>query len=136
MLKANKNKFRGKTIFIIGNGQSIKDCNMQLLKDKNTFWAYIADKKWVWNPNFSEKPQPEPCETMLYVNVKGDLSRCPRIHMYEKFGNILVDDFETIMTGSAVKKFKESFSARKFNNPVCDICLNNLETTVPINQGF
>jgi len=50
-----ENKYLGETIFIIGNGPSLKDIDMHMLKDRYTFSfnrAYIVYDEWGFFPSF------------------------------------------------------------------------------------
>jgi uncharacterized Rossmann fold enzyme len=54
-MKGLKDKYKGERVFVIGNGPSLKDINMSLLKDEFTFSfnrAYIAYNDWGFYPSF------------------------------------------------------------------------------------
>ena len=72
----------------------------------------------------------------LYISSSGDVSVCPRIHMYEKIGNLLTDSFDSIVKSDEMNTLKNQFNNLGFRNPVCGICMENRETEHPINQGF
>lgn len=72
----------------------------------------------------------------LYISSNGDVSVCPRIHKYEKVGNLLEDSIDYINNGKEITELKEQFEKNKFKNPVCSICMDNLETEIAIDQGF
>ncbi len=72
----------------------------------------------------------------LYISSNGDVSVCPRIHMYEKIGNLLEDSFFEVIKSKRMKQLKDQFNHLDFNNPVCKICMYNREIDQAINQGF
>jgi MoaA/NifB/PqqE/SkfB family radical SAM enzyme len=82
---------------------------------------------------------PKPCRApwqQLYVASNGDVSVCPRIHLYENIGNLLTDSLADIEAGERLGRLRERFAGREFANPVCAICLEGRETERPIRQGF
>jgi MoaA/NifB/PqqE/SkfB family radical SAM enzyme len=90
-------------------------------------------------PKYVDKPKKKKCRApweQLYISSDADVSVCPRIHMYEKLGNLLKDDFKDIIRGRVVTDLKDQFKKQSFNNPVCGICVDNLETEIEIDQGF
>lgn len=72
----------------------------------------------------------------LYISSNGDVSVCPRIHKYEKIGNLIEQSLESIIHGSELKMLKDQFERSDFKNPVCEICMANRETEIEIEQGF
>jgi hypothetical protein len=56
--------------------------------------------------------------------------------MYAKIGNLLTDSFESIINGMAMTDLRRQFDDRSFRNPVCNVCMDNLETELAIDQGF
>lgn len=74
--------------------------------------------------------------TQLYIGSNGDVSVCPRIHKYVVIGNILKQDMQQILTSPAILSLQQQMQERRFTNPVCGICVENLETRQAINQGF
>lgn len=55
MIKLKKNQYKGKTIYIIGNGPSLNQIDMNRLRGEYTFSfnrAYIAYEKWGFHPTF------------------------------------------------------------------------------------
>lgn len=114
-------------------------------KDRANHILCVAEKKAVSYgmhfsiPKYEDKLKPKQCSApwkQLYISSNGDVSVCPRIHMYEKSGNLLKDNFEEIIKGVAVTELKRQFKQHSFNNPVCGICMDNLETEFEIDQGF
>ncbi|MBE0577384.1 MAG: radical SAM protein [Desulfuromonadales bacterium] len=90
-------------------------------------------------PKYEESFQAKTCRApwhQLYVSSNGDVSVCPRIHMYEKMGNLLTDNFSRILKGREMRSLKQQFDNLHFNNPVCGICMENCETKQAIDQGF
>jgi radical SAM protein with 4Fe4S-binding SPASM domain len=89
-------------------------------------------------PQYASSP-PKSCKApwqQLYISSNGDVSVCPRIHRYEKIGNLLEDSFASIIKSDKMKKLKDQFTQLEFRNPVCKICMENRETEQAINQGF
>jgi len=87
-------------------------------------------------PNYSE---PKHCRApwqQLYISSNGDVSVCPRIHIYERIGNLLTQSLDEIVNGNEMRTLRKQFKKRAFTNPVCAICMDNLETKQSINQGF
>ena len=90
-------------------------------------------------PRYSENVAPKRCRApwqRLYISSNGDVSVCPRIHVYERIGNLLHQDLRGIVRGSRMRNLMRQFNRSAFANPVCRICLANKETEVPIEQGF
>ncbi len=55
MIDKLKNKYKGQRIYIIGNGPSLREINVSLLKNEYTFSfnrAYLAYKNWGFSPSF------------------------------------------------------------------------------------
>ena len=105
----------------------------------------IAEKKAVGYgmhfsiPRYKHELNPKKCRApwkQLYISSNGDVSVCPRICTYEKIGNLLTDNFENIINGIAMNELRRQFDVHSFNNPVCGICMDNLETELAIDQGF
>jgi radical SAM protein with 4Fe4S-binding SPASM domain len=105
----------------------------------------IAKKKAVGHgmsfsiPRYKDKFKPKQCRApwnQLYISSNGDVSICPRIHRYAKIGNLLTDSFEGILKSRAMADLRRQFNERRFSNPVCSICMDNLETELAIDQGF
>jgi MoaA/NifB/PqqE/SkfB family radical SAM enzyme len=83
--------------------------------------------------------EPKSCRApwqQLYVSSNGDVSVCPRIHLYENIGNLLTDSLADIEAGERLRRLRERFAAGEFANPVCAICLEGRETEQAIRQGF
>jgi radical SAM protein with 4Fe4S-binding SPASM domain len=74
--------------------------------------------------------------TQLYIGSDGNVSVCPRIHKYAVIGNILQQDMQQILTNPAILSLQQQMQKRQFVNPVCGICVENLENQQAINQGF
>lgn len=74
--------------------------------------------------------------TQLYIGSDGNVSVCPRIHRYAVIGNILQQDMQQILTNPAILSLQQQMQKRQFANPVCGICVENLENQQAINQGF
>ena len=72
----------------------------------------------------------------LYISSNGNVSVCPRIHMYENIGNILNSNLRKIERGEKLYQFRNKFEIQNYNNPVCQICNENKESEIPIDQGF
>jgi len=90
-------------------------------------------------PRYDSKLKAKQCRApwnQLYISSNGDVSICPRIHMYAKIGNLLTDSLESIINGMAMTDLKRQFDDRSFKNPVCNVCMDNLETELAIDQGF
>ncbi len=90
-------------------------------------------------PKYEDTVKPKQCRapwSQLYISSNGDVSVCPRIHLYAKIGNFLTDSFKSIMNGSSMADLKKEFDNHSFSNPVCGICMDSLETERAINQGF
>ena len=90
-------------------------------------------------PRYEDEVKPKQCRapwSQLYISSNGDVSVCPRIHRYAKLGNLLTDSFKSIISGSALADLRRQFDERSFSNPVCDVCMDNLETELAIDQGF
>ena len=90
-------------------------------------------------PKYEDEQKPKHCRapwTQLYISSNGDVSVCPRIHVYAKIGNLLTDSFRNIINGSAMADLRRQFDERSFSNPVCGVCMDNLETELAIDQGF
>jgi len=90
-------------------------------------------------PKFVTKKEPKYCQmpwNSLYISSNGDVAVCPRIHIYEKIGNLLESDLKEVETSQNLQKFREQFKNKKFDNPVCGVCEENKEHEIPINQGF
>lgn len=90
-------------------------------------------------PRYKDEVKPKQCRapwSQLYVSSNGDVSVCPRIHMYAKIGNLLTDSFKSIIGSSAMADLRKQFDERSFSNPVCGVCMDNLEAELAIDQGF
>lgn len=90
-------------------------------------------------PKYEDEQKPKHCRapwTQLYISSNGDVSVCPRIHVYAKVGNLLTDSFRSIIDGGAMADLRRQFDERNFSNPVCGVCMDNLETELVIDQGF
>lgn len=92
-------------------------------------------------PFYSDSDQvpPKNCRApwcQIYISSNGDVSVCPRIHVYERIGNLIDADWQTVVGSSAMKDLKRQFIAGDFNNPVCGICMANKESEIAIDQGF
>jgi len=90
-------------------------------------------------PKYEDKQKPKDCRapwSQLYVSSNGDVSVCPRIHLYAKIGNLFVDSFKSIINGSAMANLRNQFDERNFSNPVCGVCIDNLENEIAIDQGY
>jgi len=90
-------------------------------------------------PRYSDGAEPRSCRApwgQLYIGSNGDVSVCPRIHLYAKLGNLLEESFQSVIEGKEMKSLKQQFSERRFENPVCQVCMDGLETVLPIEQGF
>jgi len=90
-------------------------------------------------PRFEKNPEPKSCRSpwqQLYISSNGDVSVCPRIHMYAKIGNLLTGTFHDITRGKEMKDLKRQFKESNFSNPVCGVCMENRETECAIDQGF
>ncbi len=72
----------------------------------------------------------------LYISSNGDVSVCPRIHKYEKIGNLIEQSLASIIHGDELNDLKDQFERSDFKNPVCEICMANKETEIAIEQGF
>lgn len=87
----------------------------------------------------TEKHKPKKCRAQLnqlYISASGNVSICPRIHIYARIGNLLEESFEEIINSSAMADLRRQFDDRSFKNPVCNLCMDNLETEFAIDQGF
>lgn len=90
-------------------------------------------------PRYHDVAEPRNCRApwgQLYIGSNGDVSVCPRIHLYAKLGNLLEESFESVIEGKEMKSLKQQFSEGRFENPVCQVCMAGLETELPIEQGF
>ena len=90
-------------------------------------------------PKYSDEMTKKRCRaplSQLYISSNGDVSICPRIHMYENIGNLIKDDLQSILGSTKLEDIKNQISAKVFKNPVCGICIENRESENPINQGF
>jgi len=45
--------------------------------------------------------------TQFYISSNGEVSVCPRIHVYENLGNIIEQSFEDILEGKKLKALKK-----------------------------
>lgn len=72
----------------------------------------------------------------LYISSNGDVSVCPRIHKYEKIGNLIEEKFEDIARSEVKSELLNQFNTRIYKNPVCKTCMANMESTTEIDQGF
>jgi hypothetical protein len=85
-IKSLKDSHKGERCFIIGNGPSLNDCDLTLLKDEITFGVngiYLNEEKMGWAPTYY---------TVEDIFVAED--RCDEINKYHKpknkfFGNYL-----------------------------------------------
>ena len=136
-------QIRGRHL-IINKGLDIHAERITDFKRANTIIAQ-ASKKASTNgikfsiPYYSEINKPKECLAawrQLYISSNGDVSICPRIHRYEKIGNIIHDDLKNILTGSTINDLKKQFVMRDFKNPVCRICIQNKESEIAIDQKF
>ena len=90
-------------------------------------------------PRYRGELLPKSCQApwrQLYISSNGDVSVCPRIHVYSPLGNLLKQSLREILRGRPMKELREQFKAGCFTNPVCGICMENRETVQAINQGF
>jgi radical SAM protein with 4Fe4S-binding SPASM domain len=90
-------------------------------------------------PKFLDQTLPKACRApwqQLYISSNGDVSVCPRIHRYIKVGNLLREDLRNVLRSREMINLKKQFRISRFENPVCEICLANRETEIPIDQGF
>lgn len=90
-------------------------------------------------PKYENEFKPKTCRApwhQLYISSNGDVSVCPRIHVHEKIGNLVTDSFCNVVSSKKLKSLKKQFDKLDFNNPVCGICMENLETEQSIDQGF
>lgn len=90
-------------------------------------------------PRYSNSASPKNCKfpwSQIYIASNGDVSVCPRIHQYQKIGNIFNSDLRDILSSPELIDLQNQMKTGKFCNPVCGICQQNLETTQYIDQGF
>ncbi len=124
------------------------DMNDEIIRDKNTANGIIesARAKAAEHgiefsiPLYTDGPgQSKACRApwnQLYISSNGDVSVCPRIHRYDCIGNLIESGFKKVITGRKMKSLRNQFETGAFANSVCEICLLNRESEVPINQGF
>jgi radical SAM protein with 4Fe4S-binding SPASM domain len=90
-------------------------------------------------PRYSEQIVPKSCWApwhQLYISSNGDVSVCPRIHLYIRIGNLLNQDLKSVIRSNEMKDLRNQFNKGEFKNEVCGICMSNKESEIPIDQGF
>ena len=90
-------------------------------------------------PLYLKQNDPKSCRApwnQLYISSDGNVSVCPRIHLYTRIGNLIQEDLRDIIKSNEMRDLKNQFNEGKFKNPVCRICMENRESDVPIDQGF
>jgi len=123
------------------------DNSEEVIKDTATANAIIENAEKIASslnidfsvPRYQNYSEPKHCRApwqQLYISSNGDVSICPRIHVYEKVGNLLDQNLDMICNSNQIRELKSQFRKRTFVNPVCGICMDNLETSQTINQGF
>ncbi len=123
------------------------DMDNEIVKDKARANGIIAtaEKKALGYgmsfsiPRFVTQRTSKACRApwnQIYLSSNGDVSVCPRIHRYTKIGNLLTESFKSIITGHAMSDLRRQFKDCRFDNPVCSVCMDNLENEVAIDQGF
>lgn len=124
------------------------DVNDEIIRDKNTANDIIESARTKAAehgiefsiPLYTDSPEkPKACRApwnQLYISSNGDVSVCPRIHLYDRIGNLIDESFRKVVAGRKMRSLKYQFETGAFANSVCEICLANKESEVPINQGF
>ena len=90
-------------------------------------------------PGYSSRTAPKSCRApwdRLYISSNGDVSVCPRIHVYEGTGNLIREDCEDVMDSTQLADLRNQFMTGNYKNPVCGICNENREEKIAIDQGF
>lgn len=90
-------------------------------------------------PQYSERVDSKLCRApwhQLYISSNGDVSVCPRIHLYARIGNLIHEDLRSVIRSREMKDLRNQFNKGDFKNPVCRICMANKELETPIDQGF
>jgi len=123
------------------------DMSYEVITDKvnANYMIEVAENKALgygirfYVPKYELKLSSKNCQApwqQLYISSNGDVSVCPRIHMYVNLGNLLTDSLDNIINGKHMNDLKRQFNTNCFSNPVCGICMDNRETEVSIDQRF
>lgn len=128
---------------ILNEGLDMQNETIKDLQNANDIIDAAEKKATGYGIAFSvpryEPLNPKQCNApwdQLYISSDGDVSVCPRIHIYEKVGNLLRDNLADIINGRRMINLRKQFKHTEFSNPVCGICMQNRETVQSINQGF
>lgn len=123
------------------------DIESEIIRDKayaNSIIESAYKKATGYNMSFSiprylEQMPSKSCRApwhQLYISSNGDVSVCPRIHLYARIGNLLNQDLRSVIRSSEMKDLRNQFRKGEFKNPVCGTCMSNKESEIPIDQGF
>lgn len=123
------------------------DMDSEIIRDKthaNSIIESAYKKATVYGMSFSvpryfEQAASKSCRAawqQLYISSNGDVSVCPRIHLYARIGNLIHEDLKEIFISGQMADLRSQFNNGEFKNPVCGICMANKESEIPINQGF
>ncbi len=136
-------EIRGRHL-ILNEGLDVENEMIQDKAEANNIIESASDRAIEYGmdffiPKYSKQIVSKSCYApwhQFYIASNGEVSVCPRIHVYTKIGNLIYDDLMSIVKSSEIQELQHQFNTKDFTNPVCMICMANMETEIPINQGF